>query len=66
MRVYGIVPDGPDLVVEAAAMSRVIRLMETGLIDPQRIVTHRFPLSKIHQALDVMENHERTKVIINP
>jgi L-iditol 2-dehydrogenase len=118
-RVYEIVPDGPDLIVEAAgpiqavrlmvdlrrrgtkwnvfgitthetfeldggrthflegrmdasfgttplAMLKAIRLMETGLIDPERIISHRFPLSAIHQAVEVMGSSERNKVIVNP
>jgi L-iditol 2-dehydrogenase len=118
-RVYEIIPDGPDLIVEAAgpiqavelmvklrrrgtrwnvfgitthetfeldgglthflegrmdasfgttplAMSRAIRLMERGLVDPERIITHRFPLTRIYDALEVMTGHERTKVIVNP
>jgi L-iditol 2-dehydrogenase len=118
-RVYEIVPDGPDLVIEAAgpieavqlmvdlrrrgtrwnvfgitthetfeldggythflegrmdasfgttplAMSRAIRLMETGLIDVEQVISHRFPLARIHEALQVMESPERNKVIINP
>jgi len=118
-RVYEIVPDGPDLVVEAAgpieavklmvdlrrrgtrwnvfgittherfeldggythflegrmdasfgttplAMSRAIRLMETGLIDVEQVISHRFPLAEIHKAMRVMESRERNKVVINP
>ncbi len=118
-RVYEIIPEGPDLIVEAAgpveavrlmvdlrrrgtkwnvfgitthetfeldggrthflegrmdasfgitplAMSKAIRLMETGLIDTEKIVSHRFPLSRIHEAIDVMESAERNKIIINP
>ncbi len=118
-RIYEILPDGPDLVVEAAgpieavrlmvsllrrgtrwnvfgitthetfeldgglthflearmdasfgttplAMSKAIRLMERGLVDVERIVSHRFPLSEIHQALEVMASPERNKIIINP
>jgi L-iditol 2-dehydrogenase len=117
--VYDIIPDGPDLVIEAAgpiqavklmvdlrrrgtrwnvfgittpeafeldggrthflegrmdasfgttplAMSRAIRLMETGLIDTEKIISHRFPLEKIHEAMDVMEKPDRNKIIINP
>lgn len=117
--VYEVLPDGPDLVVEAAgpieavrlmvsllrrgtrwnvfgitthetfeldgglthflearmdasfgttplAMSRAIRLMERGLVDVERIISHRFPLSAIHDAMDVMASPERNKVIINP
>jgi L-iditol 2-dehydrogenase len=48
------------------AMSRAIRLMETGLVDTEKIISHRFPLSQIGQALEVMGSEERTKVIVNP
>ncbi|MGB9620118.1 MAG: hypothetical protein ACPL7K_06885, partial [Armatimonadota bacterium] len=48
------------------AMTRAIRLMETGLVDAERIISHRFPLSRIHEALEVMASPERNKVIINP
>ena len=118
-RIYQIIPDGPDLVVEAAgpiqavqlmvdlrrrgtkwnvfgitthekfeldgghthflegrmdasfgttptAMTRAIRLMETGLINTEKIISHRFPLSRIHEAIEVMGTPERNKVIINP
>lgn len=118
-RVYEIIPDGPDLIVEAAgpieavrlmvdlrrrgtrwnvfgitthekfeldgglthflegrqdasfgtttvAMMQSIRLMETGLIDTEKIISHRFPLSKIHEAIEVMASPERNKVIVNP
>ena len=118
-QVYAILPDGPDLVVEAAgpiravemmrdlrrrgtrwnvfgitthekfdldgglthflegrmdasfgttprAMQRAIRLMENGLVDPGKIVSHRFPLAQIHEAITVMGQPERNKVVIIP
>ena len=118
-RVYSIIPDGPDLVVEAAgpigavemmvdlrrrgtrwnvfgitthetfeldggmthfmegrmdasfgttpaAMQAAIRLMERGLVDTERIISHRFPLEGIADAVDTMSLGERNKVIINP
>jgi L-iditol 2-dehydrogenase len=118
-RVYGIMPQGPDLIVEAAgpidavrlmvnllrrgtrwnvfgitthetfeldgglthflearmdasfgttplAMQQAIRLMERGVVDPEKIISHRFPLEKIHEALEVMGATYRNKVIINP
>jgi len=118
-RVYEIIPDGPDLIVEAAgpiqavhlmvdlrrrgtrwnvfgittherfeldgglthflegrqdasfgtttvAMMKAIRLMETGLIDTEKIISHRFPLAGIHEAIEVMGSPERNKIIINP
>ncbi|HUV39825.1 MAG TPA: alcohol dehydrogenase catalytic domain-containing protein [Planctomycetota bacterium] len=118
-QVYDIIPDGPDLVVEAAgpieavklmvalrrrgtrwnvfgitthetfeldgglthflegrmdasfgttplAMQRAIRLMETGRVDPGRIISHRFALAEIDEAVAVMGQPERNKVIVNP
>ena len=118
-QVYEIMPDGPDLVVEAAgpieavrlmvdlrrrgtrwnvfgitthekfeldggythfleghmdasfgttplAMQSAIRLMERGLVDPGKIISHRFPLTRIHEAVEMMGRPGRNKVIINP
>jgi threonine dehydrogenase-like Zn-dependent dehydrogenase len=118
-KVYDILPNGPDLVVEAAgpiravelardlrrrgtrwnvfgitthetfeldgglthflegrmdasfgttplAMQKAIRLMETGLVDPGKIVSHRFPLSRIHDAVELMGQPGRNKIVINP
>jgi len=48
------------------AMQAAIRLMETGLVDTERVITHRFPLAEIHQALATMEQPNRTKIVINP
>lgn len=48
------------------AMQKALRLMERGLVDPERIITHRFALADIHKAIDVMGRKERNKVIINP
>jgi L-iditol 2-dehydrogenase len=118
-RVYEIIPQGPDLVVEAAgpiaavklmvdlrrrgtrwnvfgitthetfeldgglthflegrmdasfgttplAMSRALRLMEAGLVDPAKIISHRFPLSRIQEALQVMGTQGHNKIMIQP
>lgn len=48
------------------AMSRAIRLMESGLVEIERIVSHRFPLEQIHKAVEVMAGPDHNKVIINP
>lgn len=48
------------------AMTKAIRLMEAGLVNVEPLITHRFPLSRIHDAIAVMSGHERTKVIVNP
>ena len=116
-QVYDIMPDGPDLVVEAAgsiaavrlmidlrrrgtrwnvfgitthetfeldgglthflegrmdasfgttslAMQSAIRLIERGVVNPEEIISHRFPLQKIHDALDTMSKPERNKIMI--
>ncbi len=118
-RVYQIIPEGPDLVVEAAgpiqavklmvdlrrrgtrwnvfgittpekfelegglthflegrmdasfgtnplAMSKAIRLMEKNLVNTEQIISHRFPLSKINEAMDIMSTPDHNKIIINP
>jgi L-iditol 2-dehydrogenase len=48
------------------AMAHAIRLMERGLVDTERIISHRFPLTKIHEAIEVMGSPKRNKVVINP
>ncbi len=116
-RVYEIISDGPDLIVEAAgpiaavkmmvdlrrrgtrwnvfgitthetfeldgglthflegrmdasfgttpvAMAYSIRLMERGLVNPEHIISHRFPLDQIHEAVRVMGTPEKNKVMI--
>ncbi len=48
------------------AMSRAIRLMETGRIDIEKVISHRFPLTKILEAMEVMASPNRNKVMIHP
>lgn len=48
------------------AMQNAIRLMERGVVNPERIITHRFSLRQIHEALRVMGTPDRNKIIINP
>ena len=48
------------------AMQKAIMLMERGLVDAEKIISHRFSLSDIHRAVDTMAQPERNKVIINP
>lgn len=48
------------------AMQKAIRLMETGRVDTARIISHRFPLSRIHEAVEAMGAPERNKVMILP
>ncbi len=117
--VYGILPNGPDLVVESAgpieavklmvsllrrgtrwnvfgitthekfeldgglmhflearmdasfgttplAMEKAITLMERGLVDPGKVISHRFSLREIDRAVETMSGRQRNKVVINP
>ncbi|NLE99689.1 MAG: hypothetical protein GX601_01805, partial [Anaerolineales bacterium] len=48
------------------AMAQAIRLMETGLVNVEKLISHRIPLIRIDEAMDVMAGAERTKVVINP
>ncbi len=48
------------------AMTNAIRLMQTGLVNTEEIISHRFPLSRIHDAVEAMASPERNKVIVNP
>jgi L-iditol 2-dehydrogenase len=118
-QVYGIMPGGPDLIVEAAgaisavklmvelrrrgtrwnlfgitthetfeldgglahflegrmdasfgttsmAMQSAIRLLERGVIDTEKIISHRFALKDVHRAMDAMATPDRNKVMIQP
>jgi len=48
------------------AMEKSIRLMERGLVNPELVITHRFPLSRVHDAVEAMASGEKNKVIVNP
>lgn len=48
------------------AMQKALRLIERGLVDPEKAISHRFPLSQIHDAVAAMGSPERNKVIVNP
>ncbi|MHC4714474.1 MAG: zinc-dependent alcohol dehydrogenase [Planctomycetota bacterium] len=59
-----------ESVIEASfsttpiSMMNAVILMERGVIDPTEVVSHTFPLDKIHEAFDVMDSPERGKVLI--
>lgn len=50
--------------VTPRAMVRSLALQERGLVDPERIITHRVPLERIDEALRIMETPERVKVVV--
>ncbi|MCR4402188.1 MAG: alcohol dehydrogenase catalytic domain-containing protein [Firmicutes bacterium] len=51
--------------VTPRVMAKAIDLMEKGLVDPEKIVTHRMPLDRIHEAMRLMGEPERIKVVID-
>ncbi len=48
------------------AMENAIRLMARNLVNPEKVISHRFPLSQIDEAIETMGSPQRNKVIINP
>ena len=42
------------------------KILLSGLVDAERIVSHRFALKDIEAAVEAMALTERNKVIINP
>ena len=52
--------------VNPRVMVKSVELMRKGKVNPDRIVTHKFPLSEIDKALEAMESPERIKVMVNP
>jgi len=43
-----------------------MELIEKGIVDVARCITHRFPLDEIHAAFDAAEKHEGLKVVVKP
>ncbi|MCM8817906.1 MAG: zinc-dependent dehydrogenase [Candidatus Omnitrophica bacterium] len=43
-----------------------IELLSTGRIDAQKLITHRLPLEKIKEGLEIVENKKGLKVLIIP
>lgn len=46
------------------AMASALALMERGVIDTAKVISHTFSLERIHEAFDVMDSPERGKVVI--
>jgi len=48
------------------AMQNAVKLMGAGKVDPGQIITHRYRLADIAEAMDMMARPDRNKIIINP
>jgi L-iditol 2-dehydrogenase len=60
LRVVGVSDSRPQHVAKAVA------LMAQGKLDAQSLVTHRVPLEKIHEGIDLMKNKQSLKVLVKP
>jgi threonine dehydrogenase-like Zn-dependent dehydrogenase len=47
------------------AMEKAILLLERGLVNPEQVISHRFPLSEIDKAVETMASARRNKVVIH-
>lgn len=45
---------------------QVMSLLESGAIDARKLVTHEFPMSEFHKAMEVAKSGEAAKVILYP
>ena len=43
-----------------------VKLLEEGIVRVAPIITHRFPLSKVHEAFEAMESRQGMKIIVHP
>jgi len=43
-----------------------IKILESGILNVEKLITHRFPLERISEGIEVMRKGEATKVIIKP
>jgi L-iditol 2-dehydrogenase len=50
--------------VTPTVMRKSITLQEKGLVDASKIITHRFPLEGIHDAVAAMDREDRVKVMV--
>jgi len=45
---------------------RVVRILESGILPLDRIVSHRLPLQKVHEGLEALRTGQAIKVILEP
>ena len=52
--------------INAYKFTTMIDILESGLLPLQKLVTHKLPLSRIHEGLDAMRRGEALEVIVYP
>jgi len=58
-----VVSDIPNIF---ATWYKAARFLQSGLLDPSPIITHRFPLAEFDQAMDLIAHGECGKVLLIP
>jgi L-iditol 2-dehydrogenase len=43
-----------------------VRLLENGTVRTEPLITHRFPLTQVHQAFETMESRQGMKIVVQP
>jgi L-iditol 2-dehydrogenase len=43
-----------------------VRLLENGTVRTEPLITHRFPLTQVHQAFETMESRQGMKIVVHP
>ncbi|WP_100331159.1 alcohol dehydrogenase catalytic domain-containing protein [Bacillus xiapuensis] len=52
--------------IQKCDFPRVVRTLEANLLDLKGLITHRLPLSKVHEGVEAMRKGEALKVILYP
>jgi L-iditol 2-dehydrogenase len=45
---------------------QTIQVLESGRVQPSRLITHRIPLANLVQGIDLMQSGRAVKVIVEP
>ena len=61
-----VIDAGDGSFISNDTFPATVELLESGRLDLQWLVTHRFGLSEIHTAIDAMRGGEAIKVVIDP
>jgi len=52
--------------IDRFSFSSAIDLVESGILNLQKLITHRFPLKEIDKGIDLMKKGEGVKIVISP
>ncbi|MDK2897446.1 MAG: hypothetical protein PWP04_1566 [Candidatus Atribacteria bacterium] len=45
---------------------KALHVMDKGMVHPEQLITHRFPLDQVREAFQTAESHQGLKVVVNP